>query len=143
MMRAQVPEHHIFAVHLPIGRMNGKEQLTMSRRGKRADSSADKRAIVLGTENKNRKPLITFLTAVALFCAFAVYSVTQNGVDGNDLVAGDDSAVAVAANHVAYPVSLFDDGKARHSDYKHKTRHPYCWPMNRPAISTQIPPVTS
>ncbi len=88
----------------------------MSEKGKKKnqDKICAKKAAVLGTEKKNRLPLLVALIGVVTIAAAAVFYVSQGGQE--------QSATAIApsatdSTSVAFPVSLFDDGKARHFEY--------------------------
>ena len=89
----------------------------MSKKGKKMnqDKMAAKKAAVLGTEKKSRLPLLVAVIGAVAIIAVAVLYVNQD--------AGVRSATAVAppaAGHtaVAFPISLFEDGKARHFEHK-------------------------
>jgi len=75
---------------------------------------AAKKAAVLGTEKKNRLPLLVALIGVVTIAAASVFYVSQGGQE--------QSATAIAPSatgqtSVAFPVSLFEDGKARHFEH--------------------------
>jgi len=76
---------------------------------------AAKKAAVLGTEKKNNMPLLVAVIGAVLLAGAAAFYVSQGG----------DSATATASAPVApttstlvsFPVSLFEDGKARHFEH--------------------------
>ena len=89
----------------------------MSKKGKKKnqDKMTAKKAAVLGTEKKNRLPLLVALIGVVTIAAAAVFYVSQGGKE--------QSATAIApsvagSTSVAFPVNLFEDGKARHFEHK-------------------------
>lgn len=75
-----------------------------------------KKAIVMGTEQKRRLPLIALIVS-AVFIAGGIYYAVNSG---NSSASYDTSNVSMksTASKVTYPVSLFDDNKARHYVYK-------------------------
>jgi len=88
----------------------------MSEKGKKKnpDKMVAKKAAVLGTEKKNRLPLLVALIGVVIIAAAAVFYVSQGGQE--------QSATAIAPSatghtSVAFPVGLFEDGKARHFEH--------------------------
>jgi uncharacterized membrane protein len=88
----------------------------MSKKGKKKnqDKIAAKKAAVLGTEKKNRLPLFVAIIGVVVIAAGAVFYLNQG--------AQVQSATAVApsaagSTSVAFPLSLFEDGKARHFEH--------------------------
>jgi uncharacterized membrane protein len=82
------------------------------------DKTADKKAIVMGTDKKSRFPLIAIILS-AVFIAGGVYYAVNSG---NSSASYDKSNFSMnsTASKVTYPVSLFDDNKARHYVYKGK-----------------------
>jgi len=89
----------------------------MSKNGKNEnlDKMAAKKAAVLGTDKKSRLPLFAAVIGVVFIAAAAVFYVNQGG--------RVQSATAVVppvagSTSVAFPLSLFEDGKARHFEHK-------------------------
>ncbi len=76
-----------------------------------------KKAAVLGTERKNRAPLIIVGVCAILISggALAFYSLSGK----NTAATTAPSAMTSNASVVTYPISLFSDGKARHFDYRY------------------------
>ncbi len=79
--------------------------------------SAAKKAVVLGTEKKKHPPLFAMIAIGVLVVTVAAYLVMTNqqksGVDVDDKYSASSTA-----DQVVYPVGHFDDGKARHYEYK-------------------------
>jgi uncharacterized membrane protein len=83
------------------------------------DKRAAKKAIVLGTEKKNRKPLAIFLTAVILFSGGAFFVMSRGGESmSTSLVTTPYVATGATVSQITYPVALFQDGQARHFEHK-------------------------
>jgi uncharacterized membrane protein len=89
----------------------------MSKKGKKKNQEkiAAKKAAVLGTEKKSRLPLIVAVLGSVLIVAAAVFYVSKG-----DSVQTATVAAPSAANSevVAFPINLFEDGKARHFEHK-------------------------
>lgn len=95
------------------------QQAEVSRSTPDNDKMASKKAAVLGTEKKRHRPLAVILTCVVLV-AGGIYFVVHRMNAGNSdtpVVQAQVSANA-AATEFAYPVALFEDGNARHYEYK-------------------------
>jgi uncharacterized membrane protein len=78
------------------------------------DKIAAKKAAVLGTGKRSRMPLFVGILGVILIAGAAVVYLNRSG--------GDPSAIASApaaadSTSVSFPVSLFEDGKARHFEH--------------------------
>ena len=94
----------------------------MSKKGKKKNQQknnnrekiAAKKAAVLGTEKKNNMPLLVAVIGAVLLAGAAAFYVTQGGESG---IATASAPVASTSTIVSFPVSLFEDGKARH--YEH------------------------
>jgi len=89
----------------------------MSKKGKKKnqDKIAAKKAAVLGTEKKSRLPLFAAVIGAVLIVAGAVFYVNQ----GEQVQSATAAAPSVAGStSVSFPVSLFEDGKARHFEHK-------------------------
>jgi len=83
---------------------------------KNTRSIAEKKAAVLGNEKKSRLPLIVACICIILIAGSVLIFYSQSRKDtvaeAEPLKAATDIAV------VSYPTNLFDDGKARHFEYK-------------------------
>ena len=79
---------------------------------KNVDNRAAKKAAVLGTEQKNRKPMIVVLALVVMLIGAGVLMTLGKGPQ-SEPVAGSTSTDSTASA-VTLPASLFADGKARH-----------------------------
>ena len=88
----------------------------MSKKGKKKnqDKIAAKKAVVLGTGKKNRLPLFVAIIGVAVIAGAAVFYVNQGGSAPS---ASADAPSMAASTSVAFPLSLFEDGKARHFEH--------------------------
>ena len=89
----------------------------MSKNGKKKnqDKITAKKAAVLGTEKKSRLPLFVAIIGVVIIAAGAVFYLNQGGqVQTATAVAPS----AAGSTSVAFPLSLFEDGKARHFEHK-------------------------
>jgi len=80
------------------------------------DKRAAKKAAVLGTDKKSRLPAVAIIVVLALSIAGGAFLVTQKGEEGS--VAPAPQSSTGSATEVAHPVSLFDDGRARHFQYR-------------------------
>jgi len=82
------------------------------------DKTADKKAIVMGTDKKSRFPLIAVILSVVFIAGGVYYAINS----GNSKASYDTSSFSMnsTASKVTYPVSPFDDHKARHYVYKGK-----------------------
>ncbi|MBW2706109.1 MAG: DUF2318 domain-containing protein [Deltaproteobacteria bacterium] len=89
----------------------------MSKKGnkKNQDKIAAKKAAVLGTEKKSRLPLFAAVIGAVLIVAVAVFYVNQGGQVQTATAAAPSAA---GSTSVAFPLSLFEDGKARHFEHK-------------------------
>jgi uncharacterized membrane protein len=89
----------------------------MSKKGnkKNQDKIAAKKAAVLGTEKKIRLPLFVAVIGAVLIVAAAVFYVNQVGRVQTETAAAPSASGSTA---VAFPLSLFEDGKARHFEHK-------------------------
>jgi uncharacterized membrane protein len=79
--------------------------------------SAAKKAVVLGTEKKKRPPMFAMVAIGVLVVAVAAYLFMTNRQKSGAVIDGKYSASSTV-NQVVYPVGHFDDGKARHYEYK-------------------------
>ena len=74
-----------------------------------------KKAAVLGTPKKNTTPLILIVCGVAVGAVVALYWMLPIGQTSAPVAS--QPGVAETASQVSFPVSLFDDGQARHFEY--------------------------
>jgi len=86
---------------------NQKKNLTQ-------DKNAAKKAAVLGTEKKNRLPLLVAAIGVVLIAGAAIFYLS--GGTGNQTTVASSSA-ETTSTAVSFPIGLFDDGKARHFEH--------------------------
>ena len=81
---------------------------------KNQDKIAAKKAAVLGTEKRSRLPLIVAVVGAVLIAAGAVFYVSLGGrVQSATAIA----PMAPGSTTVTFPLSLFEDGKARHFEH--------------------------
>ena len=73
-----------------------------------------KKAVVLGTEKKNRMPLFVALIGIGVIAGAAVFYMSQE--KGNQS-ANASAPSAANSSFVSFPASLFEDGKARHFEH--------------------------
>jgi len=97
----------------------------MSKKGKKSNQNkiAAKKAAVLGTAKRSRLPLFVGIVAATLIVAAAVIYANLSGVNPS-AVASTPSAAG--GTFVTFPVSLFEDGQARHFEHvdgKHTIRY--------------------
>jgi len=84
---------------------------------------AAKKAAVLGTEKKNRMPLLVATIGAVLLAGAAIFYVLQGG---GQVTATASTPASATSTAVSFPVSLFEDGKARHFEHvdgKHTIRY--------------------
>ena len=81
---------------------------------KQQDKIEAKKAAVLGTEKKNRLPLIVAIAGVILIAGAAVFYVSQSG---SNTAATASTPLSSTSTAVTFPASLFEDGKARHFEH--------------------------
>jgi len=81
---------------------------------KNQDKIEAKKAAVLGTEKKNRLPLIVAIAGVILIAGAAVFYVSQSG---SNTAATASTPLSSTSTAVTFPTSLFEDGKARHFEH--------------------------
>lgn len=88
----------------------------MSKKGKKKnqDKIAAKKAAVLGTDKKSRLPLFVAVLGSVLIVAAAVFYVSKGDSIQTATVAAPSAPGSTA---VAFPVNLFEDGKARHFEH--------------------------
>jgi uncharacterized membrane protein len=80
------------------------------------DKLAAKKAAVLGTPQRNRKPLFAGLAVLVLLAGGAVWYFSA-GTSSNPLNA--TTAARVSGDVVSLPAATFDDGKAHYFEHKH------------------------
>jgi uncharacterized membrane protein len=88
----------------------------MSKKGnkKKQEKIAEKKAVVLGTEKKSRIPLFVAIIGVVVIAGAAAFYLSRGG-DSPSAIASAPSATD--STFVTFPVSLFEDGKARHFEH--------------------------
>ena len=94
----------------------------MSKKGKKntlhknnnREKTAAKKAAVLGTEKKKNMPLLVAVIGAVLLAGAAAFYVTQGG---ESATATASAPVASTSTIVSFPVSMFEDGKARHFEH--------------------------
>ena len=79
------------------------------------DKIAAKKAAVLGTEKKSRLPLFVTLACAALVAVGALAYISISGKESSAVTS--QTSTDSQATRVTYPVSLFEDGRARHFEY--------------------------
>ncbi len=77
---------------------------------------AAKKAAVIGNKKRGNLHLLTILISAVLLAGGAFYYFSNTGKESSDLTSQISSDVRVS--QITYPVSLFEDGKARHYEYK-------------------------
>lgn len=85
----------------------------------------DKKKLVLGKNKKSPIPTIVACASLILLIGGVVYWAQRGNSDGS-LPVATATASEQKTNEIAYPVSLFADGKARHfkySDSEHTIRY--------------------
>jgi uncharacterized membrane protein len=94
--------------------MSKKGKSKNQQNNKSQERIAAKKAAVLGTDKKNKIPFMAAAIGIVLIAGMAIFYVIRGG----------DSATATAslpaasnAAYVSFPVSLFEDGKARHFEH--------------------------
>jgi len=84
------------------------------------DKRAAKKAVVLGTHRKSPLPLLAGIVCVAVMAGAVFYYF---GRDDNKYIAQtgqiSSDASGNTSSQISYPVSLFEDGNARHFKYNH------------------------
>ena len=78
-----------------------------------SDKREAKKAVVLGTDKKIRLPIFIAVACAAIIIGGGFLYYVYN-TSGSTPVATTSYPAAQTATQVAFPVSLFDDGKARH-----------------------------
>ena len=94
--------------------MTKKGKNDNQQKNKNPDKIAAKKAVVFGTESKNRMPLLVAALGVVLIVGAAIFYVFQPGVE---ITATASAPIASNNTSVSFPISLFDDGKARHFEH--------------------------
>ena len=86
----------------------------MPKKNKNPNKIEAKKAVVLGTEQKNRLPLILAIAGVIMIAGAAVLYVSQSG---SNTTATASTPLSSTSTAVTFPASLFEDGKARHFEH--------------------------
>ncbi len=89
----------------------------MSKKGKKnnQDKMAAKKAAVLGTRTKTRLPLVVAVIGAVVIVAAAIFMVHRGGPVQSATAVAPPAAGQTA---VAFPLDLFEDGKARHFEHR-------------------------
>lgn len=85
-------------------------------RNKSQAGTAAKKAEVLGTENKGHLPLYMAIAFVALIAGFSFFYFTGFGKKSSPVTV--QTTTGGPDTEFTYPVSLFEDGKARYFEYR-------------------------
>lgn len=83
-------------------------------KNKNQQKIAAKKAAVLGSESKSRMPLYVAAIGAVLIAVGAAFYVLQRG---GAATATASAPADAGGTFVSFPVSLFDDGKARHFEH--------------------------
>jgi uncharacterized membrane protein len=115
----------IFTQHKGIVVMskNRKKSNQNKSTAKKQNKIAAKKAVVLGTEKRSRLPLFVGIVGAILIAGAAVVYVNQSSVNSSAIASAPSAA---GSTFVTFPVSLFEDGKARHFEHvdgKHTIRY--------------------
>ena len=94
--------------------MSKKGKNKTQQNNKNQEKIAAKKAAVLGTESKSRMPLLAATIGAVLLAGGAIFYVFQGG---GGTTATASAPVSSSSTFVSFPVSLFDDGKARHFEH--------------------------
>jgi uncharacterized membrane protein len=85
---------------------------------KKTNYRESKKAAVMGSRKKNRLPMIITL-AVLVLAGGSIIGLMQYNKTGSALATGTAKAPqSTDASAVTYPITLFDDGQARHYSFK-------------------------
>lgn len=80
------------------------------------DKREAKKAAVLGTDKKSRPPAYALAAVALLVVVGAVYAYMYFNTSGGTVAANISSGAN--GSQIALPTSLFEDGKARHYEYR-------------------------
>ena len=94
--------------------MSKKTSKKSPQKNQNPEKIAAKKAAVLGTESKSRLPLVVAAIGGVLIAGAAVFYVLQ---PSGGITATASAPAAASSTLVTFPVSLFDDGKARHFEH--------------------------
>jgi len=94
--------------------MSKKGKNKTQQNNKNQEKIAAKKAAVLGTESRSRMPLLAATIGAVLLAGGAIFYVFQSG---GEMTATASAPVSSSSTFVSFPVSLFDDGKARHFEH--------------------------
>ena len=96
--------------------MKSIQQTGLSKKVVTREASNAKKEAVLGTGKKNRIPLIAVVSGLMTIAVIGYFYLRGNTA-GSTLPSANVSP-GKQATQVAYPVSLFEDGKARHFEFQ-------------------------
>ncbi len=77
----------------------------------------NKKAAVMGSTKKSRLPLVIIIAAIVIAGSGAIALMQYQKAGSNATIEASKAPPLANATTVAYPVNLFDDGKARHYSY--------------------------
>jgi len=77
-----------------------------------------KKAAVLGSQNKSKTPLIIASVALVLLIGGTAAYIGLGTTSSVSATASSPGPSAIQASYVTFPVTQFEDGKARHFEYK-------------------------
>jgi uncharacterized membrane protein len=97
--------------------MAKKKKTNQANKAQKSDTATTRReakkAAVLGTEKKGRLPLMIAVVSIAIILGGGLFYIFYSPSDGSP-VAATSSSASVTLTQATFPVSLFEDGKARH-----------------------------
>ena len=94
--------------------MSKKRKNKSQPKNQNQEKIAAKKAAVLGSEKKNRMPLLIATIGAVLLAGGAIFYVLQGG---GQVTATASAPAAANSTAVSFPASLFEDGKARHFEH--------------------------
>lgn len=95
--------------------MSKKGNKKIQKKNNTQDRIAAKKAAVLGTEKKSRMPLFVAAVGVVIIAAAAAFFYLSES--GSNQIAVASGSAETTSTSVSFPVTLFDDGKARHFEH--------------------------
>jgi uncharacterized membrane protein len=87
-------------------------------RAQKESRQADKKAAVLGTEKKSNLSLVVMIVSGLLFAGGVGAYLFPTGQQSPGPVSGNGTAIAVTSGNVTLPAAIFEDGKARHYEFR-------------------------
>jgi uncharacterized membrane protein len=98
-----------------ILQLKGAVRMSSNTNKKQADKNEAKKAVVLGAGKKSRVPILVFVAGVFLMAVGVIFYLITKSSNQTGIASAPASADGIMV--VALPVSLFEDGKARHFEY--------------------------